>query len=132
MRPIGPQDQNNSLLVRARDALLDALDALSDHRESVVVVGAQAVYLHTGAAATPVAEATKDSDLAIDGRKLADQPLIDAAMRSADFQLDKSKNQPGTWVSADGIPGRPDGAGDVGRRVKLAHGRAPTPRQANV
>lgn len=97
-------DQNPDLLARARQALLDALDALRDHRESVVVVGAQAIYLHTGAAATPVAEATKDSDLAIDVRRLADQPLIDAAMQAADFELDKTKNQPGAWVSADGIP----------------------------
>lgn len=46
---------NNSgdadLLVRARAALLDALDALADHRDAVVVIGAQAIYLHTGGAA---------------------------------------------------------------------------------
>jgi hypothetical protein len=104
LNPAGDQDRNDDLLTRARDALLDALEALADHRESVVVVGAQAIYLHTGAAATPVAEATKDSDLAFDVRRLADQPLIDAAMRSADFELDTSKNQSGAWVSADGIP----------------------------
>jgi hypothetical protein len=97
-------DQDPGLLARARQALLDALEALYDHRDSVVVIGAQAIYLHTGAAATPVAEATKDSDLAFDVRRLADQPLIDAAMRAADFELDKTKNQPGAWVSADGIP----------------------------
>lgn len=97
-------DREPDLLARARDALLDALDALRDHRESVVVIGAQAIYLHTGGAATPVAEATKDSDLAIDVRRLADQPLIDAAMHAADFELDKTKNQPGAWISPDGIP----------------------------
>lgn len=97
--PVGPD-----LLARARQALLDALEALHDHRESVVVIGAQAIYLHTGAAATPVAEATTDSDLAFDVRNLADQPHIDAAMRAANFQLDEAKNQPGAWVSADGIP----------------------------
>ena len=97
-------ERDPDLLARAREALLDALEALRDHRESVVVIGAQAIYLHTGAAATPVAEATNDSDLAFDVRRLADQPLIDAAMHAADFQLDKTKNQPGAWVSADGIP----------------------------
>jgi len=96
--------EDPDLLVRARTALLDALDALRDHRDSIVVIGAQAIYLHTGAAATPVAEATKDSDLAFDVRRLAAQPLIDAAMQAADFELDKNKNQPGAWVSADGTP----------------------------
>lgn len=95
---------DRSLLARARKALLDALDALRDHRDSVVVIGAQAIYLHTGAAATPVAEATKDSDLAFDVRRLADQPLIDAAMRQAKFELDPTKNQPGAWISPNGIP----------------------------
>jgi hypothetical protein len=38
------------ILVQARSAVLDALDALEDHRESVVVIGAQAIYLHTGSA----------------------------------------------------------------------------------
>ncbi|HEY7192943.1 MAG TPA: hypothetical protein VH439_04305 [Gemmatimonadales bacterium] len=98
------EDRDPDLRARARHALLDALDALHDHRESVVVVGAQAIYLHTGAAPTPVAEATKDSDLAFDVRRLADQPLIDAAMRAAHFELDTTKNQPGAWISADGIP----------------------------
>ena len=100
----GIEDLDPNLFARARQALLDALEALRDHRESVIVIGAQAIYLHTGAAATPVAEITKDSDLAFDVRRLADQPLIDAAMRAADFELDETKNQPGAWVSADGIP----------------------------
>jgi hypothetical protein len=97
-------DGEPDLLAQARQALLDALEALREHRDSVVVIGAQAIYLHTGSATTPVAEATKDSDLAIDVRSLADQPLIDAAMRAADFELDLAKNQPGAWVSATGIP----------------------------
>lgn len=36
------------LLVRARSVLLDALSALTDHLDAVTVIGAQAVYLHTG------------------------------------------------------------------------------------
>ncbi len=35
------------LMVEARRVLLDALDALTDHRDSLVLVGAQAVYLRT-------------------------------------------------------------------------------------
>ena len=34
--------------VRARCVLLNAADALAAHLDSVVLVGAQAVYLHTG------------------------------------------------------------------------------------
>lgn len=45
--------------------LLDALEDLADHRDSIVVVGAQAVYLRTGAANVGVAEYTTDSDLAV-------------------------------------------------------------------
>lgn len=46
MKPTG----NTELLIAARRALLDALDALAAHRQSVIVIGAQAIYLHTGAA----------------------------------------------------------------------------------
>lgn len=38
----------DDLLVKAREALLDALKALSAHRDAIVLVGAQAVYLYTG------------------------------------------------------------------------------------
>ncbi len=48
------------LLVQARSALLDALTALWEHRDSVVVIGAQAIYLHTGAVGVALAEATKN------------------------------------------------------------------------
>lgn len=92
------------LMVQARSALLDALEALADHAESVVVVGAQAIYLHTGQVAVALAEATKDSDLAIDTRSLAEEPLIEEAMRSADFIPNPTSKQPGAWINAQGIP----------------------------
>jgi hypothetical protein len=92
------------LLVAARTALLDALEALADHRDALVLVGAQAVYLHTGNAPVALAEATKDSDLAIDPRILDDEPLLDRVMRSAGFHLDVARPQPGSWISRSGIP----------------------------
>ncbi|WP_026910637.1 GSU2403 family nucleotidyltransferase fold protein [Patulibacter minatonensis] len=92
------------LLVAARTVLLDALEALADHREALVLVGAQAVYLHTGDAPVALAEATKDSDLAIDPRILDDEPLLDRVMRSAGFHLDVSRPQPGSWLSRSGVP----------------------------
>jgi hypothetical protein len=38
------------LFVAARRVLLDAMDALDNHRHALVLVGAQAVYLQAGAA----------------------------------------------------------------------------------
>lgn len=63
MNDPGEADSGSSggLLVRSRSALLDALEALADHRRAVVVIGAQAVYLRTGSAPVALAEATKDS-----------------------------------------------------------------------
>jgi hypothetical protein len=92
------------LLVAARGALLDVLEALKEHVNAVIMVGAQAIYLHTGAAPVALAEATKDSDLALDTRRLAPEPLLEEAMRAAGFHLDLESHQPGAWLSAEGIP----------------------------
>ncbi len=94
----------DDLLVRARSVLLDALEALTEHRDSVIVIGAQAIYLQTGNAAIAIAEATKDSDLAVDVRALGQEPHIDAAMERAGFVLNPTSKQPGAWISPDGIP----------------------------
>src|SRR5271169_6402017 len=76
---------DDNVLKEARSALIDALQALREHKDSVIVIGAQAIYLHTGAANVALAEATKDSDLALDARSLGGDPLIEQAMRAADF-----------------------------------------------
>jgi len=108
------------LLVAARSALLDALDALASHRGALVLTGAQAIYLRTGAAVVALAEATKDSDLAVDPRALGDDPLLDEAMTRAGFHRDLMHPQPGSWLSAAGVPVDlmvPEAlAGDAGRR----------------
>jgi hypothetical protein len=83
---------------------LDALEALREHRDSVIVIGAQAIYLHTGAAEVALAEATKDSDLALDSRSLGEDPLIEEVMTAAGFQLNRVSDQPGAWLSPKGIP----------------------------
>lgn len=92
------------LLIAARAALLDALDALSEHRGALILIGAQAVYLRTGGALVALAEATKDSDLAIDPRELKDDPRLEEAMSRAGFHRDLLHPQPGGWLSPDGIP----------------------------
>ena len=100
MSAIGGTD----LLIRARSALLDALEALREHLESVVLIGAQAIYLHTGELRVALPAMTKDSDLAIDSRTLAAEPLIEESMRAAGFSLHGTRPQPGTWISPSGIP----------------------------
>ena len=93
------------LLVRTRATLLDALEGLAEHRRSVVVIGAQAVYFRTGSASVALPESTKDSDLAIDPRNLVGDPHIEVAMIAAGFVLDPTKKQPGAWIKPEtGIP----------------------------
>jgi hypothetical protein len=98
------QPGDADLLVVARSALLDALDALESQRDALVLIGAQAIYLHTGAAVVALAEATKDSDLAVDPRVLRESPLLEEAMKQAGFHRDLLNPQPGGWISQDGIP----------------------------
>jgi hypothetical protein len=98
---MNPPGAPNDLLVRSRSALLDALDALDAQRDAIIVIGAQAVYVRTSAAPVALAEATKDTDLALDPRALAPAPRIEEAMARAGFIV---MGQPGSWVNADGIP----------------------------
>lgn len=94
----------DNLIVEARAALLDAVAALEAHKDSVILIGAQAIYLHTGHATFALAEATKDSDLAIDARGLGEDPLLEEAMTNAGFILNPVSKQPGAWISPNGIP----------------------------
>ena len=88
------------LYVKARKVLLDALTALESHLDALVLVGAQAVYLHTGAADLAVAEYTIDADLAIGPADLADHPLLADALTSAGLT---PGDQPGRWTSPDRV-----------------------------
>ncbi|MDR3106663.1 MAG: hypothetical protein LBU05_00450 [Bifidobacteriaceae bacterium] len=80
------------LMARAHSALLDALEALADQRQAVILIGAQPVYLHTGSAGSALAEATKDSDLALDPRELHDLPRLGQAMANAGFSATPSRS----------------------------------------
>lgn len=95
--PGGP----DPIYVRARNALLDAADALAEHRGAVVLVGAQAVYLHTGEADFAVAEFTRDADFCLTPTDLNDKPLLQQVLEAEGFSLGE---QPGAWLSPDGIP----------------------------
>lgn len=82
--------------VAARAVLLDALHALDDHLPAIILVGAQAVYLHTAPGDdVAVAPMTTDADLALDGESLGTKPDIAAALASAGFKLGKN---PGNWL----------------------------------
>lgn len=98
-----PGGDPRDLLVRARGVLLDALEALAEQRNAVIVIGAQAIYLQTGGIDVALAEATKDSDVALDPRRLAEIPRIEAAMREAGFRS-AANGQPGSWINTSGIP----------------------------
>lgn len=86
--------------VQARTVLFDALAALGPHRANVVLVGAQAVYHHTGESDLAVAPMTTDGDLALDTRRLADNPEIGKSLRDAGFTAGA---QPGRWIGRRGV-----------------------------
>lgn len=106
------------LYVRARRVLLDALAALGDQRDAVILVGAQAIYLHTGDADLAVAPYTTDADLAIDPRALRPDPRLAEALRAAGFVA--KPGRVGTWTSArEGLDVDlmvPEAVGGAGRR----------------
>lgn len=129
---------NDPRYVAARRGLLDALEALADHRDSIIVVGAQAVYLRVAGSLPGISAYTTDGDVAIDSRSLADAPPIGELM-SACFELARTPSGgpagPGHWVQTITVGDRsypasidlmvPDGiASEDGRRgARLgAHG----------
>lgn len=92
--------------VAARMVLLDALFALEPHGKAVIVVGAQAIYLHAGASDIGIAPYTTDGDLALDPTILADAPELETTMRSAGFDiLPQPAGQPGIWCVTLDIEG---------------------------
>lgn len=110
--------------VIARRALLDALDILQPHLGSLILVGAQAVYMHTNHIELPLAPATTDSDLIFDTRTLGEYPELGDLLRQAGYlENTEADNQPGHWVSAEGVPldlFQPAALSVRGRRVRGA------------
>lgn len=86
--------------VAARAVLLDAIEALGAQAGSVILVGAQAVYLRSGAGDLAVAPMTTDADLAFNTEWVRDEPELYASMTAAGFQADA---QPGTWRGRGGV-----------------------------
>jgi ribosomal protein L11 len=98
------------LYVEARRVLLDALTALEPHDASIVVAGAQAIYLRTGAGDIAVAPYTTDGDVVVDPTSLSAEPQLEAAMLAAGFHLaiaDNGHVEPGIWVAESDVGGEP-------------------------
>jgi hypothetical protein len=117
--------------VVARAVLLDALEALGEQRNAVIVVGAQAIYMHTGAVDLAVPEFTTDADLTIDPVLLRAAPEIELAMRTAGFERG---NRVGAWTVVRDVAGIranvevdlmvPEAVGGGGRRAARLPGHA--------
>lgn len=117
--------------VVARSVLLDALEALGAQRQAVVLVGAQAIYMYTGALDLAVAEFTTDGDLTIDPALLQRSPEIESALLAAHFRRGR---RVGSWVidrDIDGVTTEveidlmvPEAVGGSGRRAARLPGHA--------
>lgn len=103
----GGGPQLDPVYVEARRVLLDALTALAPHGAAFIVAGAQAIYLHTGAADLAVAPFTTDADLALDPTLLGEDPELEPAMTAAGFHLSLVGEhvEPGVWVAPAEIDG---------------------------
>ncbi|WP_409492803.1 hypothetical protein [Amycolatopsis sp. cmx-11-12] len=99
------------LTIVARKVLLDGLTALKPHLNALTVVGAQAVYLQTAEVPLAAAAYTSDGDLGVDPQQLADEPLLEQALRNAGFER-LQQHQPGLW-------GRTETVGDTTTKVEL-------------
>ncbi len=86
--------------IAARAILLDGLLALRDHADGLVLVGAHAVYLHTGAAGMAIAEYTTDADLAIDPDLIAAEPMLGEVLAAHGFSTSQDL---GRWIGPSGL-----------------------------
>lgn len=100
--------ERGQLTVAARRVLLDALAALAEQRDALVLVGAQAVYLRSRDADFSVAAYTSDGDLGIDRSRLKGDPHLDVVMEGAGF-------------TPDGRPAGPVDQAGAGRGRRGAH-----------
>jgi hypothetical protein len=93
--------------VQARRVLLDALEALGEQRSSVVIAGAQAIYLRAGPGSLPIADFTTDGDLALDPELLADDPTLANLMEKGGFRLKRfgGTPEPGIWEASATVNG---------------------------
>lgn len=97
----------DELYIVARCVLLDALEALGEHRNAIIVVGAQAIYLRAGEADLMVPPHTTDGDLALDPDLLEEIPPLEQALLAADF-APGGNNAVGVWVTHRETTSKPE------------------------
>ena len=115
--------------VDAREALLDVVDALGRHSDAVILVGAQAIYVHTEGeeASFALSPFTYDADIVLDPDLLGSSPTIVDAMSGAGFAL---KDQPGLYRRGERsqvdllVPEAVSGPGRRGARLGVHGNRA--------
>ena len=109
--------------IKARKALLDVIEVLQPHLSSIILIGAQAIYVHTGDAEFAISPFTYDADLALNPDQLVAEPKLEEIMRKAQFIRTV---QPGIYKrTADGaqidllVPASLGGGGRRGARLGL-------------
>lgn len=85
--------------VDARRVLLDVLELLHEQREAMVLIGAQAIYLHIGAGDLAILPYTTDADFALEPHRLVDDPRLAEALERASFMPSAQQGAIGTWVT---------------------------------
>ena len=85
--------------IEARRILLDALAALEEQLDALILVGAQAAHIHIDGVPAPVVDYTTDADIAIDPNQLDREPEIGASLKKAGLR--PKEDGPGVWLWAD-------------------------------
>lgn len=88
--------------VEARRVLLNVLDALREHLDALVIVGAQAVYLRTEGRLTTYQAFTTDADLVVNLGLLGPTPPLGESLTAAGLEY---TGEPGIWNAAVARPG---------------------------
>jgi hypothetical protein len=83
----------------ARRVLLNVVEKLDGLRQSVVLVGAQAVHLRVADVPAQLVAYTTDGDIAVDPATVAPKPDLAAVMDAAGMQRGA---QPGIWIPKAG------------------------------
>lgn len=113
--------------VKARDILIEALEALGSHREAIILVGAQAIYMQVGEGNFGVPPYTTDADLVLNPALVKTDPKLDQVLKAAGFMLDRSEaNAVGSWMKDDVAVDLmvPASIGGSGRRSARIDGQA--------
>lgn len=84
-------------VVTSRRLLIDVIDALSEHREALTVLGAHAVIEMTqGLPDVPPDDSTRDGDLGVTPSMLLPLPRLAEVMESLGFEQEY-RDRPGIW-----------------------------------